>query len=500
MTLAPPLQHNAPLKSRYDVIVIGSGLGGATCALRLAERGLSVLVIEGGEALTPDIAGQRSTESIYILDKISDRTKPLALLGGETKFFGAAFYRFRESDFEEVRHEAGVSPAWPISYKTLEPYYDQAEALYRVHGDRGDDPTEPRGRLPFPHPPVPYAPLIETFAARLSKAGAALSPVPRAVDYGPNGRCVNCPSCDGFYCVRDAKMDAEIAAIRPALQTGQVDLATSATAIQLTLDATESHVTGCRVLRGGEESLVSADVVVAAGGLKGTVELFLRSRSTRHPDGLGNHSGQLGRNLAGHSTNMIFPFVSFRPLAPVQTKSFAMNALYNGAPDWPYPLGIVQAAGRMPIWRDASRPLRPIVKLIADHCLTLFQMTEAPPLHEAGFAFDRDRIVDLIPPRHSHGSIARLRAYMLKVLRDSGYVAIARRREPYLWHPVGTARMGEDPASSVTDPFGGVHGLGGLFVADAGVLPTAGAVNTGLTIAALALRTADHIAAGQNRA
>jgi choline dehydrogenase-like flavoprotein len=445
--------------------------------------------------LTPGPTDKHPGQSIYILDKAPDRSKPLAFLGGETKFFGAAFYRFREADFQAVEHEAGVSPAWPISYQDLEPYYDQAEVIYRVHGDRGDDPTEPQGRAPFPHPPVPYAPLVEAFAARLAKAGAALSPVPRAVDYGPGGRCVNCPSCDGFYCVRDAKMDAEIAAIRPAIKTGKVDLATGSTVSRLELDASQSHVIGCRVERGGQEIDVSADVVVAAGGLKGTVELFLRSRTSSHPDGLGNGSGQLGRNLAGHSTNMIFPFVSLRALPPVQTKSFAINAFYNGAPDWPYPLGIVQAAGRMPIWRDVSRPMRPLVKFITDHCLTLFQMTEAPPIHAAGFTFEDDRVTDLVPPRHSLGSIARLRTYILKVLWDSGYVALARRREPYLWHPVGTTRMGDDPKASVTNRFGGVHGIGGLYVADAGILPTAGAVNTGLTIAALSLRTADSIVA-----
>jgi choline dehydrogenase-like flavoprotein len=290
-------------------------------------------------------------------------------------------------------------------------------------------------------------------------------------------------------------MDAEVAAIRPALLTGRVDLVTGASCARLVLDKDQSRVTGCELHVGGEEINVSADVVVSACGIKGTTELFLRSRTSRHPDGLGNDAGQLGRNLGGHSTNMIFPWVSLGALAPVQTKSFAINAFYNGAPDWPYPLGVIQAAGRMPIWRDASRLTRPAVKFVADRTLTLFQMTEALPSFEAGFKFDGDAVVDTISPRHSLESISRLRTYILKLLNDAGYRAIARKRTPYLWHSIGTTRMGADPKTSVVDPFGRVHGLMGLYVADAGVLPSAGAVNTGLTIAALALRTGDHIAA-----
>lgn len=484
-----------PIAPSYDAVVLGSGLGGATAALRLAQKGLKVLLVEQGGAIADQADLDRSDPSKYILDIVKDRAAPLTFVGGQTKFYGAAFYRLRESDFQAVEHEAGVSPAWPVSYADLSPYYDEAERLYRVHGALNEDPTDPPRDMDYPFPKVPYAPLVETFAKRLTDQGAILSPVPRAVDYRPGGGCNNCPACDAHYCVRDGKMDAEIAAVRPALATGNVQVSIATRCARLILDGSGERVVACVLVRDGIETTVTAETIIAATGLRGTIELFLRSRTSQHPSGLGNGSGQLGRNLAGHSTSMFFPMMSLNKLPPVQTKSFALNALYHGAPDWPFPLGVVQLAGQMPFWRDASRLIRPAAKIVGEHCFTLFHMTEAPPAFDAGFTLEGDKIVAQVDPPHSLKSISYMRRYLLGLLGKAGYPTLSRKRAPYLWHEVGTARMGHDPKTSVVDPVGRVHGLKGLYVADAGVLPTAGAVNTGLTLAALALRTADHIAA-----
>jgi choline dehydrogenase-like flavoprotein len=481
------------LRDRYDAIVLGAGLGGATAARRLAEHGLEVLLVEQGGSLSEDSA--TPGPSRYIMDVVGSREAPLSFVGGRTKFYGAALYRFRESDFRERQLEVGVSPAWPMSYKDLEPFYVDAERIYRVHGAPEGDPTDPRGNAPFPHPPVPFAPLVSEFEGRLRVAGASTAPVPRGVDYA-GGRCINCPSCDGYLCTRNAKMDAEVAAVRPAMATGRLHLALNTNCERVVLDASQTRARACVLVREGRETVVQADAIIAAGGMTGTAELLLRSRTDGHADGLGNNSAQVGRNLSGHSTGMVFPFVSRSRLPSIQTKSFAINALYDGAPDWPYPVGVIQLAGQTPFWREASRGVRPIAKLVSEHCFTMFYMVEAAPLPEAGLVFKGDKVVGQVPPAHSLKTFEYLRSHTVSLLRRAGYPALARRREPYLWHEVGTTRMGEDPRTSVVDACGAVHGIEGLYIADAGVLPSAGALNTGLTIAALALRTADAIVKG----
>src|SRR2546426_5263843 len=199
----------------YDVAVIGSGLGGSTLAYRLAQRGLHVLVVEQGDFLRRPPRRPNDPVGLHIR---SFDPRP-TLVGGPTKFYGAAMYRMRERDFQATRHEAGESPAWPITYADLEPYYSEAERLYRVHGARDGDPTEPPRSVPFPYPPLPHAPMVSTMVDRLRDSGTCGSPMPRALDYAAGGKCVLCPTCDAYYCQLDAKMDAEIAALRPALGT-----------------------------------------------------------------------------------------------------------------------------------------------------------------------------------------------------------------------------------------------------------------------------------------
>jgi choline dehydrogenase-like flavoprotein len=482
-------------RSSYDAIVLGSGMGGAVSAYQMTRRGLRVLLVEQGGSLSPHAGGPADDgSSSYILDLVGERSVPISCIGGQTKFYGAALYRFRLSDFEARELESGLSPQWPVSYADLAPYYDHAERVFKVHGDDAGDATAPPRDTPYPYPPVPFDPRVSDFAGRLQRAGGAIAALPRGVDFGPGGACTNCAECDAFLCRRDAKMDAEVAAVRPALSTGLLDIADQTFCAHINLDPAGERVVGVRLLRDGAEFSVGAGVVVAASGQRGTVELFLRSRNSRFPNGLGNHSGQLGQNLAGHSTGMIFPLISLKKLPPTQTKSFALNQWHDGGPGWSFPLGVVQLAGQMPFWREASRWVRPVARLVGDHCFTMFYMTEAPPTAGAGFQIVGDEVAGLTEPQHCLESFRHLRRLSVQLLLRAGYPALARQRAPYLWHMVGTTRMGDDPEVSVTDAFGRVHDLQGLYVADAGILPSAGCVNTGLTIAALAMRTADHIA------
>ena len=168
-----------------DVIVIGSGVGGGMVSRRLAENGARVLMVERGD-FVPREPGNWSVETVFFEKKYKardtwlDRTgRPFDPgmyynVGGATKFYGGAMFRLRERDFEDLEHKGGVSPAWPIRYADLAPYYDDAEAIFRVHGDESQDKTSPRGGKPFPFPAVASEPIVAKMAEDFRRQG--LSP------------------------------------------------------------------------------------------------------------------------------------------------------------------------------------------------------------------------------------------------------------------------------------------------------------------------------------
>jgi choline dehydrogenase-like flavoprotein len=224
---------------RADVVIVGSGMGGATTALALARRGADVLVLERGQRLPvePQNADPRAVfiERRYRpaerwLDGDGREFTPGVhyLVGGNTKVYGASLPRLRQQDFDAVEHLEGTSPAWPFSYADLEPYYAEAERIYRVHGTVGQDPTEPWRSGPFPFPAVPHEPYIADLSARLRAHGVSPASNAMGIDLRPGGACVRCASCDGFPCPYRAKSDAETCAIDPALATGTVRLVTGA--------------------------------------------------------------------------------------------------------------------------------------------------------------------------------------------------------------------------------------------------------------------------------
>jgi choline dehydrogenase-like flavoprotein len=160
-----------------DVVVIGSGMGGSTSAWALARRGARVLVLERGGRL-PVEAANASPREVFVnqryrpaetwLDGRGRRFAPGVhyVVGGNTKVYGASLPRLREKDFEAIEHPDGTSPAWPFSYSDLEPYYVEAEALYRVHGTTGEDPTEPWRSAPYPYPAMRHEPYVADLAQR----------------------------------------------------------------------------------------------------------------------------------------------------------------------------------------------------------------------------------------------------------------------------------------------------------------------------------------------
>ncbi|HEU4402855.1 MAG TPA: GMC family oxidoreductase, partial [Candidatus Polarisedimenticolia bacterium] len=254
-----------PQANHYDVIIIGSGAGGGTLAYRLAPSGKRVLLLERGDYV-PREKENWSTRAVNAEARYNTREvwldrdgKPLHphtnyYVGGNTKFYGAALFRLRREDFGELRHHGGVSPAWPIAYEDLEPYYQKAETLYQVHGERGADPTDPPASGPYPFPAVSHEPRMQQLSDDFAQQGLRPFPVPLGIRLDETNRhrspCIRCSTCDGHPCLVNAKSDAQTICVDPALEHPNVTLLTNAFVSRLETDASGRAVTGVRVERG----------------------------------------------------------------------------------------------------------------------------------------------------------------------------------------------------------------------------------------------------------
>src|SRR5437868_14035989 len=242
----------------YDVIVIGSGAGGGTLVHRLAPTGKKILLLERGgyvprekdnwEPRAVNLEGKYQTKEVW-KDRNGDDLHPHTnyAVGGNTKFYGAALFRLRKQDFGEIRHHGGISPAWPITYDELEPYYARAERMYHVHGERGEDPTEPPSSEPFPHPAVSHEPRLQQLREDFANQGLRPFHTPLGIlldEKNPQAsRCIPCNTCDGFPCLVRANEDAQVLAVDPALAYPNVTLLTNAFVERLETSSTGREVT-----------------------------------------------------------------------------------------------------------------------------------------------------------------------------------------------------------------------------------------------------------------
>jgi choline dehydrogenase-like flavoprotein len=478
------------LKKRYDCVVVGSGASGGTLAYALARKGCDVLLVERGDFLKPPPAGASSTRIGFAQSEYGP-SGGLPCVGGPTKFYGSALYRLREMDFERTELETGESAAWPVTYREMEPYYSEAEKIYAVHGASAGDPTEPPRSAPYPYPPIPHQGLVRSLVERIEAAGIPVGHIPRGLDYRDGGKCVLCATCDGYYCRLDAKMDAEIACVRPAVATGRVELVTNTECLRVLVAPRGKTATGVVLRQGTAESTVHAGSVAVCAGVLDTPLLLRRSRTDLHPRGIGNDYGSLGRYMCGHTVATVVLVMGVLPLPPTHTKTFAINAFYGPSTEWPYPQGVIQLAGQVPTYDQSA-----LIQALLSRSLLSFCMTEEPSSQTSGITFVGDEMHPQITRAVTCKKTSRRLARRAReIFRAAGCKLVVSPRRRYLgWHGVGSARMGDDPRSSVLDSRCRVHGFENLYVVDSASLPSPGAVNTGLTLMALALRAANDIA------
>ncbi len=494
---------------RFDVIIIGSGAGGGTMAWALAPTGARILLLERGgfvpqeeENWSPTAVWKqrryRQTERWVDDTGLHREFLPYTHygVGGNTKFWGSALFRFRREDFAETTHADGVSPAWPIGYETLAPYYDRAEQLYQVHGQQGADPTDPP-RGAFPHPPVAHAPRMADIVDRLRAEGLHPSPLPLGLREG----CILCRTCNSFPCRIHAKSEADVCCVRPALQHPTLTLWTHARAERLVTDARGGRVTGVEVVREGQPVRVEADVVIVSCGAVNSAALLLASRSAAHPNGLANSSGLVGTRYMAHLATMISAFDRHRVNDTEFQKTVAINDYYLTSGRAGRPLGQIQSQGRTdPVVLKAESPWYgrwiplPAWAWWARGAVDWLAMSEDLPHAENRVAVGPDGRIHLRYRRNNTTAHDTLVAEMEGILARLGYFTITHSLGTRnTTHQCGTVCFGSDPRTSVLDSFCRAHDVENLFVVDASFFPSSAAVNPGLTIVAQALRVADHI-------
>jgi choline dehydrogenase-like flavoprotein len=513
--------------ARYDVIIIGTGAGGGTLLHKLAPSGKRILVLERGDYVSREktnwdpkavnVDAHYNTKETW-LDRNGKELHPHTnyYVGGNTKFYGAALFRLRKEDFGELRHHGGLSPAWPISYDDLEPYYTQAEQLYQVHGKRGEDPTEPPASAPYPFASVSHEPRIQHLSDDFARSGLKPFHVPLGImldESNPQkSRCIRCNTCDGFPCLLYAKSDAQVLCVDEALKYPNVTLLTQALVKRLDTDSSGRSVNRVMVEREGHTEAYSADVVVVSCGAINSAALLLRSANDRHPRGLANGSDVVGRHYMGH-TNSVMMAISKCPNSTVFQKTLAVNDFYFGAPDWQYPMGHISFVGKLDAitLRAGAPAVAPnfTLELMAQHSLDFWLTSEDLPDPDNRVTVDGNGKIVLAYTPNNREAHERLQAKLKAAMKQTncgmhghechqGLFArdlYAGQRIPLagVAHQNGTIRFGHDPKTSALDVNCKAHDLDNLYVVDASFFPSSAAVNPALTIMANALRVGDHL-------
>ncbi|PIE12991.1 MAG: glucose-methanol-choline oxidoreductase [Rhodobacterales bacterium] len=516
--------RSALTETRWDVIVIGTGIGGGTVARALAEAGRRVLMLEKGAAghraeqtpLSHDIfvpearalrgfwPGQMRAD---VDGQVSRFFGPLgAGVGGSSLFYAATLERPEPHDLDHSDAHPHPTGGWPVAFAEFAPWLDRAGALYKVNGTQDPLSAHPAGTLAAPPPPAPGdAALIALF----ERAGLHPYQLHTALAH-----LEGCKSCLGFKCPRACKMDGRSAGVEPALATGNAAVMDRSEVTRLIGDG--QRITGVEVRREGETLILTGDHYILAGGAFGSPRLALASACEAFPNGVANSSGLVGRGLMFHLNEMfaIWPgggfdgpskSVGFRDHYHVDGQRLGMvqalgvDASY-GEIAW-YLRNLVEASrwGRLPGLAGATRiPAALAARLLGNARIFVGLMEDLP--------YDHNRV---LPPDHgdeigfeyriSDELKARRKLFRRRIsrgLKGHRRMFLAQRPELNFGHPSGTMRFGNDPARAVLRSDGRTHDVVNLWGADAGFMPTSMGVNPSLSIAAQALRVADAIVKG----
>jgi choline dehydrogenase-like flavoprotein len=497
------LNRLATNEGAVDVLIVGSGMGGATCAAGLAPSGASVLILERGARLQ-DSAEARDPRAIFQrgvfrpqeswIDGAGQAFNPgnYYYVGGNTKLYGAVLLRYRAQDFVPIVYREGSTLGWPFAYDELEPWYTRAEKLYQVRGALGFDKTEPRHSEPFPFGPVLDEPAIACVRERLKGAGLHPFPLPLGIDVDKWLARAKTP-WDAFPDTGSGKMDAESCGLSEALRHPNVELRENARVERLLLEPDGKRVVGVEAAVEGERRRISARIVILSAGAVNSAALLLASRE----GGIANRSDAVGRHFMNHNCSAVLAIDPRAVNDSVYQKTLGINDFYlddgRGGP----PLGNIQLLGRVtaPILKS-NIPRAPewALSLLTRRSVDWYAMSEDLPNPESRVTVKGGQI-HLDWRRSNWSAHEGLVKAFKERLRAAGYPILLSkpfdRRTPS--HQSGTVRIGRDPKTSPLDPFCRAWDHPNLFVVDASFLPTSAAVNPSLTIAAQALRVADHI-------
>ncbi len=517
------------MASHFDIVIVGSGAGGATLAQRLAPTGKSILILERGEHL-PREAENWSAKAVFVdrryrtKEQWYDKSgKPFVpnthyWAGGNTTFYGAALLRLRAGDFEEQKHPGGISPAWPIRYADLKPYYDEAERLWKVHGTRGEDPAEAPGDPAYAYPAIRNDPGIERLKTHLEGQGWKPFSLPLGVDF-LEGRpvmspCIKCKTCGGYPCLLKAKCDARTIALEPMMDLANVTILTGRKVTRLETDATGRTVTEvvCTDALGREERW-SGDIVVMAAGAVNTALVLLALHNSAHPNGLANGSDQVGRNYMFHTLTAMLSLTA-QPLDSTFPKTLAVNDFYWRDPrgGFDLPMGHIQLLeymsgqtleGQVSDWIPPALVPLPFVNAVAERLLSFLVISEDLPDPNNRVTWGDNGRIDLTYTHNNLEGHERLVHTLDQALDGFSSHTHPLSQHHFQFdsllplygtaHQCGTVKFGTDPQSSVLDPWCKAHELDNLYVVDSGFFVTSSAVNPTLTIVANAMRVGDHL-------
>ncbi|MBB3113034.1 choline dehydrogenase-like flavoprotein [Paenibacillus phyllosphaerae] len=544
------------LRDQYDAIIVGAGAGGSVAAAVLAESGLRVLVVERGSWLPYSQVGndhlrnhrfskyghntgptlEGNPRTILLADGNERITRPhegdyhnnAMTLGGGTRIYGAQAWRFHPDDFRMASRygipEGSSLSDWPIRYEDLEPYYERAEWEIGVSGDGDAHPGRGERMRTYPMPPLPRTLEAERLALAAEKLGWKAGPVPlliNSVDRDGRPACGRCGQCVGFACPTNSKNGGHNTMLLRAVASGNCDLICD-TMVESISTEDGKHATGVRLVQQSEGSIQrkqvrAAHVVVAAGAIE-SARLLLNSASDSEPDGIGNRYGQVGRHLQGHVYSGAYGIFDepvqdgLGPGVSIATFHFDHRGeesviggglLANEFTRLPLIHWHRALAPHAPRWGSAGKSAMRDTYLRTGQIMGPIQEIPTPDSRVRLSQSVKDRFG--IPVAQLSGSVhpESIRASAMLAKQAEKWLRAAGARE--VWrsepggglsagqHQAGTLRMGHDPATSITDPEGRVHGYDNLWVCDGSVHVTNGGVNPVLTILALAFRTAENL-------